>query len=306
MKTKLLLTIATLCLLLSCKEQASKQTIEKPAIAVAINDSLVFKETPNKHIELVTKIAKVNEVQFERVGAAGMPSANYHLYTQLKADATIQELLQLTDNKNATVACYASWALADQKYTDLKSIFLKFITHDRTVTTFKGCIISEDSISSELYHRYRYNLNDTNVATDKILTQLDSIVLYKPNSYWLLISRALDNRIYKAPIKTQITKLAFEHGNKDAIFYLSKWHKAAYKDQLKTALIKYLKETDFSATGTTDYYKTVAELFKFKDTETENIIITKLKNDRHWISQKQRFKFLLEDNYIYNIEDELQ
>lgn len=253
---------------------------------------------------IVVKIAKINEVQQEHVGFGGSESENYKNYIQLKNIATTDELVQLTDHKNATVACYASWALADKVYPDLKMIFQKFILHDRQVGTFSGCIKSKDNISGELYHRYWNSVNISKRKTDKILLELDSIVIFNKNPYWLLLNRALENRVYVEPYKMQISNLAFKQGQIGAVFYLCNWHKAEFADKIKSALVKYLNETEFKNTGTTDYYKTVEELFKFNDSEIRKAIIAKMKKDRHWEMEKERFKYLLSDNYIYNIDSE--
>ncbi|TAF10872.1 MAG: hypothetical protein EAZ75_05055 [Flavobacteriia bacterium] len=253
---------------------------------------------------IVEKIAKINEVQEEQVGFAGSESENYKNFKQLKEIATTEELIQLTDNKNATVACYASWALADNAYPDLKAIFQKFVLQDKEVVTFSGCIVSENNISSELYHRYWNKVDVSKRPNDKILLELDRIVIFSKKPYWLLLNRALENRIYAEPYKTQISILAFEQGQREAIFYLSNWHKAEFVDRIKIALVKYLNETEFKNTGTTDYYKTVEELFKFNDLEIREVIIAKMKKDRHWEMGKVRFEILLSDNYIYDIDSE--
>jgi hypothetical protein len=253
---------------------------------------------------IVDKIAKINEVQQEHVGYGGSESENYKNFKQLKDIATTEELVRLTDHKNATVACYASWALADNVYPDLKTIFQKFILQDKQVETFSGCIKSQDNISSELYHRYWNNVNISKRPNDKILLGLDSIVIFSKLPYWLLLNRAMENRVYGEPYKTQISILAFEQGQREAIFYLCNWHKAEYADKIKASLVKYLNETEFKNTGTTDYYKTVEELFKFNDLEIRKAIIAKMKKDRHWEMEKGRFKYLLSDNYIYDIDSE--
>ena len=268
-----------------------------------MNGSQVFGQV-NDLRTIVDKIAEINELQHEHVGYAGAESENYKNFEQLKDVASVKELVQLTDNKNATVACYAGWALADKTYLDLATILNKFIMNDKQVATFSGCIKSQDNISSILYHRYWNNVDETQKSSDIILIKLDSIVLYSENPDWLLLKRALGNRIYQEPYKSQIVILAFDKGHRDAIFYLSNWHKAEYVDRIKVALVKYLKKTDFKSTGTTDYYKTVEELFKFKDPEIKKEIITKMKEDRHWENKKERFKFLLSDYYIYNIDNE--
>ena len=253
---------------------------------------------------IVDKIAKINEVQQEHVGFSGAESENYKNFKQLKKIATTEELVQLTDNKNATVACYASWALADNLYPDLKIVFQKFILKNRQVETFSGCVKSQDNIANELYHRYWNKVDASKKSTDKILIQLDSIILYSNNPYWLLLNRAMENRVYQEPYKTQISILAFDEGNIEAIFYLCNWHKAEYVNEIKKSLVQYLNNTNFKNTGTTDYYRTIEELFKFKDPEIKEQIIAKMKKDRHWKMEEERFKYLLQDNYIYNIDNE--
>ena len=48
----------------------------------------------------------------------------------------------------------------------------------------------------------------------------------------------------------------------------------------------------------------IGELLKFKDEEIEQIIVEKLRKDKHWEFDKQRFVNLLHDNSIY--ESDLQ
>ena len=299
--------IATICCLTSCgqsKPTQKKQIKANIAKQVIQSDSLKFKETPFKLKDIVSRIEAVNEVQSAHVGEAGVESYNYNNFLDLKKVATVNELVQLTDNKNSVVACYSAMALADKSYFDLKTIFIKFLDKDRQVSTFSGCIKSQDPISSELYHQYWNNVDDNSKAKDKVLIQLDSVILFHKNIYWLLTTRALENRVYNEPYKTQIASLAFDKGNNDAIYYLCNWHKAEYADKLKAALLKYLKKTKFSTTGTTDYYKTIEQLFSFRDEKIRKEIIAKMKKDRHWEMEKERFKFILADNNIYDIDSE--
>ncbi|TKK64103.1 hypothetical protein FC093_23305 [Ilyomonas limi] len=261
--------------------------------------SLGFKETPKKLSDIVKRIASINEIQSEHIGVAGIESDNYKNYLELKKVANTEDLLNLTDNQNAVVACYASMALADKSYFDLKSVFLKFLSHDRKVSTFSGCIKSKDDISTELYYQYWNNVNDKAKWTDKILLQLDSIILYRDNSDWLLMTRALENRVYPASYKKRIEELAFKKGNRESLFYLCTWYRADNYENIKKSLITYLKKTDFSKTGTTDYYRTLDELLKFRDSEIETLIIQKLKKDKFWKNEEKKFISLLDDYSIY-------
>jgi hypothetical protein len=153
-------------------------------------------------------------------------------------------------------------------------------------------------ISCELYHRYWNSVSKRGMATDKMLLQMDSIILYNDSPYWLLTTRALENRVYPSSYKSRIRQLAFEKGNRDAVYYLCNWYKADNYNDLKQALIKYLQRTDFSKTGTTDYYKTVEELLKFGGNDIEKIITQKLQKDKHWKYEEAKFRSLLEENSV--------
>lgn len=287
--------------LLSCGLTKSKQPPKENAKISDATEPVSgsFAQTPERLKAILNSITKINEVQYEHVGIAGIESDNYQNFLQLKKAATIDELVNLTNDTNNVVACYASWALTDTAYINLSDIFTHFLKEDKTVHTFTGCIKDVDNISSELYHRYWNSVEDKEKATDKLLLQLDSILLYSDNSYWLLMRRAFDNRIYPASYKSRIEHLAFKQGNREALFYLCNWYRADNYDNIKKSLITYLKNTDFSKTGTTDYYRTLDELLKFKDSTIETLIIQKLKKDKHWMNEEQRFKSLLDDYSIY-------
>lgn len=250
---------------------------------------------------LVDSISFINIIEYEYVGFASEESKNYKNFLKLKEYATTEELVQLTKSSNSTLACYASWALADYSYSDLKSIFKQFLIENRRAKTFSGCILIENYISSVLYHRYWSRIDVNNRKNDKILQELDSIILFSDSVYWLLLTRALENRIYSEPYKTKIEEFAFEKGYDEAIFYLSNWHKAEYYEKIKVALIRYINDTDFSTTGITNYYKVVDELLKFKNNEINEIVVNKLKKDKHWESKKENFMYLLSMYSIYRL-----
>ncbi|PZE15627.1 hypothetical protein DNU06_17100 [Putridiphycobacter roseus] len=260
-----------------------------------------FKETPERLSEIVSAIAKINELQASQIGIGGEEGENYKNFRNLKANSTIDELVQLTANKNETVATYAGWALADTNYSDLKTIFNNFILQETIVETYSGCIISEDYSYSSIYYRYYYNLNHSERAKDKILFQLDSSILSSQNSERLL-QIALENRIYDESYIDRIETLAFEKQNTDALFYLCKWNKSRYATEIRSELVRLLESTD---NYTSNYfYQVIDELFDYKDFETKQIIVQKLKEDRAWESKENRFIYLLNENNIYNIDHE--
>lgn len=93
-------------------------------ITLVVSISTVFGQSVDN---IVRKIADVNEVQYEHVGIAGQPSENYQNFEKLKEKADIPTLLQLIENKNPVVSCYASWALIDNEYSDLATVFFQNI-----------------------------------------------------------------------------------------------------------------------------------------------------------------------------------
>jgi hypothetical protein len=254
--------------------------------------------------EIVKQFISTNEVQYEHIGFGSTKSKLYHDYLTLTQIADNNELIKLTNHNNAVVRCYAGWALIDRKYFRLDSIYQSFLNNDAEVTTYSIDIKGNDNISSEFYHRYWNSLDFKDKAKDSVLFKLDSLTLYNANSDWLLILRALDNRIYAKSYNKQIEFLAFEKNNRQAIFYLSNWYKADYVEKLKPALIKYFQTTDFKNVGVTPYYQVIEELLKYKDEEIEQIIVEKLRKDKHWEFERQRFVNLLHDNSIY--ESDLQ
>ena len=254
--------------------------------------------------EIIKRFISTNEVQYEYIGFGSAKSKLYQDYLTLTKIADNNELIKLTNNNNGVVRCYAGWALIDRKYLRLDSIYQSFLNNDVEVTTYSIDIKYNDNISSEFYHRYWNSVDFEDKAKDSVLFKLDSLTLYYTNSDWLLIQRALDNRIYPKSYNKQIEFLAFEKNNRQAVFYLSNWYKAYYVEKLKPTLINYLQTTDFKNVEITPYYQVIEELLKYKDEEIEPIIVKKLRKDKHWEFERQRFVNLLHDNSIY--ESDLQ
>jgi hypothetical protein len=130
--------------------------------------------------------------------------------------------------------------------------------------------------------------------------QLDSMILYYRNPDWFLLTLALDNRFYQEPYKSQIAVQAFEWQNVTAFWYLCKWYKGEYADQIKTALLKYLQQSDWANLDGISYYTTVKELFEFdNDPQIKKAIMDKIKVDTSWKSD-QKFDELLRSQLMFN------
>lgn len=249
---------------------------------------------------IVQGIVAINELQYERVGFAAEKSDNYQNFERLKQIADTETLLDLLEHSNPVVSCYASWALIDQKYSNLPSVFARYLQKPEALMTFSGCIKSEDRLPSEFYHRYWNKTADK--ARDRILFQLDSMILQQDQPDWLLLLRALENRVYPKQFHKEIERLAFEEGFIEAIFYFSNWYKAEYRDQIRSRLTLYLKETDFSKPGISTYYAVVSELLSFRDETLNQVLIEKLKQDKHWQLEREKFDYLLQQYSIYILD----
>lgn len=61
-------------------------------------------------------------------------------FDQLKAEATAEELLALTDDPNPVLRCYAFLALADNHHPEVFAVLLRHLADDEEVEVLSGCI----------------------------------------------------------------------------------------------------------------------------------------------------------------------
>ncbi len=252
--------------------------------------------------EIIKRFIQTNEVQYEFIGY--IKSELYQDFEKLRDNSDLEYLVELTTHKNPIVKCYASWALADRDYRQLDEVIRSFLAKDDTFAIHTADIKDVENLSVSLYHRYWNRLTQLEKGKDEKIQRLDSIILYNPNSDWLLTLRALENRIYPRKYHPRIEELAFHKHKESAIFYLSNWYKAEYHQELKTALIEYLKKTDFEKVGVGTYYKVIFELLNFRDEKTAAVVVNKLRTDIHWRNDRQKFINLLHHHSIY--ESDLQ
>lgn len=261
--------------------------------------NLVWSQDTDK---IIKRFIQADEVQYEFVGY--LKSELYQDFEKLRDNSDLEYLVELTAHKNSIVKCYASWALADRDYPQIDEVLKSFLAKDDTFTMHTADMKDFESLSVSLYHRYWNRLNPQEKEKDEKIQKLDSIILYSPNTDWLLTLRAFDNRIYPRSFHPRIEELAFDEHNQSAIFYLSNWYKAEYHQELKTALIEYLNKTEFENVGVGEYYQVILELLNFRDEKIEAVVVNKLRTDFHWENDRQRFISLLHDHSIY--ESDLQ
>lgn len=279
-------------LISGCKEQVKeKQELTEDLIINNTEENIEFSPELS---ELINDISEISIVESKNINYGGELSENYQYFEEIKKVATTQELVKLTNSENGVIACYASWALVDNSYEDLDIIFEKFIKSDIEITFQSGCVIYNDNIYHSIYSRY-HQKNYVTKENDKVFIKLDSLILYQYDTLETLVYHALDNRHYDRTYNEQISSLAFNKMNMDAVFYLAKWYRAEYSEELKLSLTKYLNENTFSENELTLYFKTVKILIDFNDEEIDTIIRGKINTDTSWLKQKEKFKYLFED-----------
>lgn len=250
---------------------------------------------------IIRKIAAVNEVHHKSIGFAGTTSGQFLRYLMLSYSGTVHALLPLTKHKNLAVRCYAAWSLIDKGYKDLDVVFAEFLGETEDVAVFRGCFLYESSIASVLYHRYRISIDESEREADELLLKLDSIVLNAPQAALELTATTLRNREYSVEFNPQIERLAFSDFNIDAISYLSKRYPDSYKTEIRDGLIGYTKTKDYwDNGGLSRYFSVVSKLLAYRDPEANLAVVGKLKEDRRWIHDKERFLPLLQ-SYGINV-----
>lgn len=248
--------------------------------------------------DIVCEISDSEVFEYQYISIAGFESSLYKKFIELSKKATNDQLEVLLYHENPVVTCYASWALIEKEYDHLSKVFKMLLDDDRTVKTFSGCIIDQESLSDIFYYRYLNSLKDKEIK-ENVLFELDKIIigLEKPDN--LLLNKALENRHYPNEFKDVIYNLGFEKNYKEAIFYLCNWHRSEYNYELQLFIIEKLKKTEFKGSNSSTYYKYLDELIKFKNTDVYEFILHKYRTDKPHIDEIENFKKLLERNNIF-------
>ncbi len=188
--------------------------------------------------KLVKKLIDVNELQHKHVSYSGQTTDQYYNFLKLRDNATTSELISLLDHNNSVIKGYASWALADNKYSGLDQVLFKFLQAKETVKTFNGCIVSRDELASEFYYRVVYQHYENNISRKDSLffaeqiKILDSVIVYHfENSS--LFEQALSHNNANPANYDRVKELAFQNKNKQAIIELAKYNKPNDIDGLK-------------------------------------------------------------------------
>lgn len=296
---KILFPILIVFLLHSCKKDNDfskkaiydiNKDIDKTSIAVI--DTL---KTPKHLNKIIADISLINTYQTGILAKGKTNSRNFENLKNLEKDANQEELLYLTDNKNAVVSLYSSLILIKENYKNIDKIFLKLLAKNKSIETKNGCIVGKDKSYIPFYNFYLQSLKDEDVTNDFLLKKMDSLIIYHKNSNHEILRQVLKNRLYPIHYNNQIKRLAFVEKKEPAILYLSKWYKAQYKNQLQSEVIKLLDQDSLNSFY---YKKYLQELLSFDNIKNKKFIINKLKKDTIWKIDEFEFYNLLSRNGI--------
>ncbi|HTI61050.1 hypothetical protein [Mucilaginibacter sp.] len=206
--------IGLMCLFISCDQINSPKRIEPVKIRPAIQT-------------IVDSIAKYNQLTSSGVGFAGVRTGQWNRYEKLNKVASLAELRELTHHKNSVVRCYAYDALTARKDTYAFTLLLSHLHDTAKVSTFFGCIISEEMAGDYFLNAVTPH-NSTDVGYKLSLRQksmIDSILLFDKH----IILSAKYNLLYdlkpQAQYYNRIREIAINEKMPVAIWALAKYER---------------------------------------------------------------------------------
>lgn len=175
---------------------------------------------------VVTRIAKVNQLMSSAVYEDGRRPQQYDNFTDLRMNASLVELSELTNHPNGVVRCYAFWALSYIPSANLFPIVLNHIGDTTYVDTQFGCIGGQEKVGDFFINVVTPDYVEFDLkkltATEK--RYLDSILVYTPNSL-----NAKNNAIYTADLTemlyTRVRDLVIKENNPTALVTMAKFKK---------------------------------------------------------------------------------
>ncbi|WP_223605958.1 hypothetical protein [Chryseobacterium sp. OSA05B] len=258
----------------------------------AVFDTL---NVPQHLRKIVKDISSLNIYETEQGGKGATDTpANFRNFKKLYKAASNEELLSLVDNKNSAVAVYAVIGLSEKDSQYTIPVFQKMLSRKGIVHVQNGCILSHDHPAEPVYWTQYYKLKPEELHSDPNLKQLDSMILFMPDSSELILATALKNRTYSDGLKSQIAKQAFENHRQPALQYLNSWHKREYKDLLQKEFANLIENDSINTYHKRGY---VSMLLSFNNPGNKKTVLSYLKKDSLW-KEDHQIMSQLENNGI--------
>lgn len=275
--SKISIFIVSAISLFSCKKEKDQAYID--LIDVYDNSKNAIFDTlqiPQHLRSIVIQISGINTYQTDVIGKGVEKPANAENFKKLVQLASEDELLSLINNRNKTVAVYASVGLLERRPEMIDKIFLNFLNVKATIHTKDGCLVGDQNPAEPLYHKYCHSVPAKNRQSDQLLKKLDSIIIFNPNSPENLLQEAFRYKIYPRSYRKRIETLAFKNHEISATTYLSRWYKGDYSDLLQKEFISIIKNDTLVGIQKKMYLK---ELLSFRNAGNKEFILDYLKKD---------------------------
>lgn len=206
--------------------------------------------------KIVSDIETVNMVMSSAVGYVGVRPEQYENFMKLKANATTNELKELTNHPNPAVRCYSFWALSYDHSVDLYSIVLNHLDDNEFVETQFGCIVSGEAVGdffiSVVTPKY-VDLNCKKLDSAQFAA-LDSILIYTPNNL-IAKSMAINRAKPTESLYPKIRELVIRDNDQTALVTLAKYQ----KEQDVELILKNKKKNKTDEDGFFYTYKAISQ-----------------------------------------------
>lgn len=200
----------------------------------------------SRHTESLVEELEKHEVMRADSSYMSMEWEAYQTFIELKNTASLDEIASLIDHQNPVVQGYAIWALVDQKYPKLPSIFSELLALEDSVVISFADEWGKEPLAYLLYQRAINKNNSSDIASDysmfyaNLTEKLDSLIIYSKNLQSkdgmyadYLLHRALLNNQQDPASYTRVRDLVVKYDKQPALGELAKYQKEKDIDAIK-------------------------------------------------------------------------
>ncbi|MDF1694803.1 MAG: hypothetical protein P1U56_03190 [Saprospiraceae bacterium] len=195
---------------------------------------------------LIQFIAEKNVYECQHIGLAGGESQVFKAFEKVKAKATDEDLIRLTEHDSLAVAMYASLAVIEGELLEPVDLFKKYVQDSRVISGFCGCQIMNSTVIEKIYFAYLYKLrfepgeNEfpvTDRGEPESITKIDSLILHANVEHQFLLGVVLEKeKEYSESDINAIKRWAFEYQNIHALEYIFENYRDDNEEELEKSL----------------------------------------------------------------------
>lgn len=124
---------------------------------------------------------------------------------------------------------------------------------------------------------------------DPLMFRMDSIVLYSKGAYWLLLTRALENRVYPTRFNKRIAELAFRENGWMRCTISTAMQGGRSRTILRSALAAQLQK---QMLWPSEYLDVATMVLGFDDPVLQDKLLKRMKSKDNWKHSKAEFEAL--------------